>query len=744
MYADELQRLKAENELLRQEVRDAREAANITANAVVQQFEETERILTRLQDIGAQQRAVLDAASQVVVVAADKAGVIQLFNTGAEKLLGYRASEIIGRATPRLFHDDAELQAHAKALERHAGRPLTPLDVFFVYARAARADVREFTLVRKDGSRFAVDESITAMRGPSGETTGFLCVALDLTVHKRAQGEIRAAMEATAAANATKSSFLANMSHELRTPLNAIIGYSEMLAEEAEEEGLEHFTEDLQKIRSAGQHLLGLISDILDISKIESGKIDLFIESVVISDLVAEVERLVEPLVVKNANTFTVDCPSVVGSMRGDALRLRQVLFNLLSNACKFTRDGQLTLKVWGESVSSGESVCFCVSDTGIGMTPEQVSKLFHPFVQADASTSRKFGGTGLGLAICKQLTELMGGQIEVHSEPGRGTSFTVRVPRITVALRPAEKPGSPAASLGPLGAASTVVERPVADDAFESDAPQGGSRPLGTVLIIDDDHTSRELVGRHLERSGYRVLRASTGDQGISMARSEHPDVVTLDVLMPDKDGWTVLSELKADRATAHIPVVMLTILDERNAGYALKASDYLLKPVDRNKLLEVIARQRIDDSGPRSALVVDDDDALRSLMAHTLEKAGFVVRQASNGREALERVAEVTPGVILLDLRMPVMDGFTFLEHFRSRPEHHAVPVIVVSATDPSESERRFLSENVEKLVQKGSLTQADLLEEVLKLVGLAISSRERRMGTTGGFAPRSTRAG
>jgi hypothetical protein len=714
----ELARLLEENELLRQEVRVAREAANLTANVVVQQFEETERVLGRLSQISAEQRAVLDAASQVAVIAADREGTIRLFNTGAERMLGHRASEMIGKATPADYRVAAELAERARTLEAEAGRALAPLDVFLVYAATGRHEAREWTFVRKDGVRVPVDESVTPLRDASGELTGFLCVALDLTVHKRAEQEIRSAMEATEAANRTKSAFLANMSHELRTPLNAIIGYSEMLTEEAEDDGLDHFASDLKKIRDAGQHLLGLINDVLDISKIESGKIELFLEDVVVADLVGEVERMVAPLVEKNGNVIEVACPADVGTMRVDALRLRQILFNLLSNATKFTEHGKVTLRVAAEPGIEGDLVCFHVGDTGIGMTVTQMSRLFQPFVQADPSTTRKYGGTGLGLAISRQFAELMGGAVDVTSQVGRGTTFTVRLPRAVE--RKAAAPAPPRRAPDPVTLAGTSVRAPL-------DAPV--DEPSGSVLVVDDDGAVRELLAHHLERAGYRVMAAATGDEGLALARAERPDVITLDVLMPGKDGWTVLSELKSSPATVDIPVVMITILDQRNAGFALGAADYLVKPVDRSRLLRVLERHTAQGGAPRSALVVDDDAGLRSLLVGSLCREGYRVREASDGAEALARVAEEVPSVILLDLMMPVMDGFAFLEHLRAKQEWRAVPVVVVTAMELSEKDRLFLNGYVEKVVAKGSYRPHELLGEVERLVGIGMAWRQRK---------------
>jgi PAS domain S-box-containing protein len=360
--------------------------------------------------------------------------------------------------------------------------------------------------------------------------------------------------EAAQAANQAKSAFLASMSHELRTPLNAIIGYSEMLAEEAPED----LAPDLEKIQAAGRHLLELINSILDISKIEAGKMELYLETFPVAKMASDITAIIEPLAKKSGNRLCLELEDDLGTMRADLTKVRQTLFNLLSNACKFTRDGQITLAV----ARRGSGLEFRVSDSGIGMTPEQMGRLFQAFTQADASTSARFGGTGLGLAISQRFCQMMGGSIRVESEAGAGTTFFVSLP-IAVPSRPAN--ASP-----PL-----------------PDTDSG--RP---ILVIDDDPNVHDLIRRSLAKSGFPVMTAVSGAEGIQAARRERPQVITLDAMMPEMDGWAVLRELKAHPETAHIPVIMLTIVDDRNLGFSLGASGYLTKPIDRDRLDEMIRR--------------------------------------------------------------------------------------------------------------------------------------------------------
>jgi GAF domain-containing protein/CheY-like chemotaxis protein len=493
-----------------------------------------------------------------------------------------------------------------------------------------------------------------------------------------------------------KSEFLANMSHELRTPLNAIIGYSEMLQEDAADLGAEQFTDDLKKINAAGKHLLELINAVLDLSKIEAGKMELYLESFDVAALVRDIAAVIQPLAAKNANRLDVRCPEDIGTMRADLTKVRQALFNLLSNACKFTERGTVVLTVAREASDGQDWLGFGVSDTGIGMTPEQLARLFEAFSQADAATTRKYGGTGLGLALSRRLCRMMGGDVTVESEAGRGSTFSVRLPAQVV--EPAEQRPVPAA----------VAER---------------SEPVaGTVLVIDDEPAVRDIMQRFLTREGFRVVTAAGGEEGLRRARELRPDAITLDVMMPGMDGWAVLSALKADRTVADIPVVMLTIVDDKNLGYALGAADYLTKPIDRERLVAVLGKYRRD----LPVLVVDDDAEVRRLLRRMLEPAGYAVVEAENGRAALERLREIPPSVILLDLMMPEMDGFEFVAELRRHEAWRGVPIVVITAKDLTREDNERLNGYVQKILQKGAHGRDELLAEVRELVATGVARR------------------
>ena len=515
--------------------------------------------------------------------------------------------------------------------------------------------------------------------------------------------QLRASQEQALAATQAKSQFLANMSHELRTPLNAIIGYSEMLEEEAADSGNEAVIPDLKKINGAGKHLLALINDILDLSKIEAGKMELYLETFDMKTMLEDVVATTRLLVQKKNNSLEVRLAPNLGSMRSDLTKVRQALFNLLSNASKFTERGVITL----EASREGEFVILQVRDTGIGMTPEQLGRLFQAFSQADASTVRKYGGTGLGLAITRHFCRMMGGDVTVASVPGQGSAFTIRLP---IEAREA--------------AQETEKKSPAAGDQLPKER--------NTVLVVDDDPSARELLQRFLNKEGFHVECAANGMEALAAAKRVQPAVITLDVMMPGMDGWAVLSKLKEDRSTADIPVVMLTIVDDKHFGHALGATEYLTKPVDRERLMEVIHKVR-QPAVPGQALVVDDDPSAREMLTRTLERLGWGTATARDGREGLDAVAARVPDLILLDLMMPRMDGFEFVSALRKQPLWRAIPIIVITAKSLTHEDRLMLQGHVQKVIQKGDISHEELLAELRDIV-LECAQRTRETAASG----------
>ena len=523
----------------------------------------------------------------------------------------------------------------------------------------------------------------------------------ELEKHEKTRREVneqlRESQQQALAATQAKSQFLANMSHELRTPLNAIIGYSEMLEEEAQDNGQEQFVADLEKIHGAGKHLLALINDILDLSKIEAGKMELYLETFDLKTMLDDVVATTRLLVQKKSNTLAVHIPPGLGTMRADLTKVRQALFNLLSNASKFTERGTITLTATRETNSDREWIVLQVKDTGIGMTREQLGRMFQAFSQADASTVRKYGGTGLGLAITRHFCRMMGGDVTVASEPGVGSTFTLRLP--------------------------AEVRDPARESDSQSPTVDQLQKEDNTVLVVDDDAAARELLKRFLNKEGFHVECAANGPEAIKAAKNIRPKAITLDVMMPGMDGWAVLTKLKEDPLVADIPVIMLTIVDDKHFGHALGATEYLTKPVDRDRL-SALVHKLIQPNSPGKLLIVDDDPEAREMLKRTLEHQDWVVSTAEDGRAGLEAIAANTPDLILLDLMMPRMDGFEFVSELRKNQDWRAIPIIVITAKTLTKEDHVLLQGHVQKVLQKGDFSLDALLAELREIVRECVS--------------------
>ncbi len=644
------------------------------------------RIEEDVRNSEARNKAILQTSLDCVVIIDGESRILE-WNPAAERTFGYRRDEIMGKPLPEAIIPEGLREAHRSGMARFLETGEGP-----VIGRRI-----EITGMRSDGSEFPVELAVNRI-----DLTGailFTATLRDITDRKQVQEELQQAKDAAEAASHAKSNFLANMSHELRTPLNAILGYSEMLLEEAADVENAALSKDLTRINSAGKHLLALIGDILDLSKIDAGKMDLYPETFSVETLVRDVASTVESLVQRNGNNLQMEVEPKLGSMFADMTKVRQNLFNLLSNAAKFTTAGTITLK----ASANGDELEFAVSDTGMGIPQDRMDLLFQPFMQVDKSTTRDFGGTGLGLAITHKFCEMMGGNIYVESELGKGSTFTMRLPRNFTPRQEASHP---------------QPEEPEATPAL---APTAAGN-CNLVLVIDDDAAARDLIQRNLTRSGLQAVLASSGEEGLRIARDLHPTVITLDVLMPGMDGWAVLQELKSDPALRDIPVVMATMVADKSLGYSLGVSDYLMKPITRERLQFTLAKYKCDPP-PCTVLLVEDDTDSRDLLEVMLKREGWSVVLAGDGLEALAKMEQQIPTVILLDLMMPNMDGFEFTVHLSKREEWRKIPVLVVTAKNLTAEERARLNGHVERILYKNVLNIDELLAEVRSLVAACL---------------------
>jgi PAS domain S-box-containing protein len=542
-------------------------------------------------------------------------------------------------------------------------------------------------LLRKSGERVPV--RLSGLLIKKNQQNLIWSSVEDITEQKRAEETLQQARIAAEEASLAKSQFMANMSHELRTPLNAIIGYSEILQDELGDTQPE-LLPDVERVLFAGTHLLGLISDILDIAKIQSGRMELHYEDFSVAELIWAITANLQPLFKERNNYLILRTADAPATMCADVNKVRQILLNMINNANKFSENSKVTLRIWQHHINNAQWVSFQVQDHGIGMDARQLNRLFTPFTQADGSMTRRYGGTGLGLAIAHSFVEMMHGTITVYSELGKGSLFTVTLP-----LQATTHPTLP---------------------KFISPEQLNKNQ---LILVIDDDPATRELLAGCLKKLGYQVALASSGEQGLILARHLKPRVITLDIMMPDLDGWGVLSRLKADAELNDIPVIILSIVEDRNQGYNLGASEYLTKPVNRDQLQQVLKKYQLEQQ--LYVMVIEDDNATRDMLVQMLERAGWHVNLARNGREALRELSQLQnlPDLILLDLMMPEMDGFEFTQHLRNNPQWRSIPLVVLTAKDLTIEDRAQLHGQVEMIFQKGSYSREQLLARIHNLM-------------------------
>lgn len=661
--------------------------------------------LDALATVDARPRMILDNLNDGILLATEQ-GCILSANAGAVKILGAEnSSSLVGKSLHEFIGNDWSLSPEIGNVTKVGYRSnLAPFTLeYTVRPIVLDGEACIVTVIRDTTQQRITQDELAKHREK-----------LEELVRQRTEDLARARDQAVEASRA-KSAFLANMSHELRTPLNAVIGYSEMIAEDARINGHTRYLEDARRICTSGQHLLQLINDVLDLSKIESGKMELHLEKFDLRTVLNEVALQIRPMIDKNQNRLELILDSNLSIMEADLTKIRQIVSNLLSNSAKFTEAGTITLRAQCIQHYGLDWVLLSVTDTGIGMTEQQMKHLFVEFTQGDSSTTRKYGGTGLGLAITRRFCEMMGGQIQVSSSQSKGSTFTVQLP---------------SAVIGPKIDPRQIRFSPDPDGHYKR------RQKISRVLVIDDDPFARDLLERFLTREGFFADVATDGKTGLVLAREHKPDVIVLDVKMPDMDGWSVLSKLKSEASLANIPVVMLTMSDNQELSLALGAADFLPKPIERQRLLDVLLRhvRGHSDSRPRShVLIVEDDPVNRDLLRNLLQREELTVSTANNGREALLIMQTKLPDIIFLDLLMPVMDGFQFLAEMQRNPAWIGIPVVTLTAVDLSKEQKDQLHGQVEVLLDKRELNPIELLQKLREVVVHFVRSPVTQSQTT-----------
>jgi PAS domain S-box-containing protein len=794
---------------------------------------------------GALQSAIFNSAN-FSSIATDAEGVIQIFNVGAERMLGYTAAEVINTITPADISDPHEVVARATSLSLEFDMPIAPgFEALVFKASRGIEDIYELTYIRKDGSRFPAVVSVTALRDAENSIIGYLLIGTDNTARKQVeeermkldqrlrdqhfytrsliesnidalmttdprgiitdvnkqtealtgrtrdeligapfktcftdpdraeagikrvlvegkvtnyeltacardgtltvvsynastfhdrdrslQGVFASARDMTelkqfehtlqqtnaelAEASRMKSEFLANMSHELRTPLNAIIGFSELLKDGLIGDLTKEQCGFISDIFSSGTHLLSLINDILDLSKVEAGKMELDLEPVPIASLFANSLSIIREKAAERHIHLELQAGTELGDIRVDVRKVKQILYNLLSNAVKFSNDrGNVVLDVTkvprsevGELPGEWAGRCFAtfdgafdtflrirVSDTGIGISEAGLQGLFQPFTQIDSGLARKYEGTGLGLAMVKLLTELHGGTVAVESAEGQGSKFTVWLP-----LRAAD--GSP-----PPARIAEIVDLDPAS-------------VLRTALVVEDDYKSAELIRVQLEAEGFTVLHAASAEDGLIMARKQPLSLITLDIMLPNMDGWEFLARIKQTPELRRIPVVIVSIVADASKGFSLGAAAVMQKPISRQELFESLAdigMTPVSGDAPLRILIVDDDRPAVELTAEGVDLLASTVLRAYGGREAIQTARRELPDVIVLDLMMPDVSGFDVVAALQEQPDTARIPVLIVTARQVDAADRSRLNGYVAAIMEKGDFGPGQLRDEV-----------------------------
>ena len=632
----------------------------------------------------------------------DKKGCVIAWNRAIEEMTGIKAEEILGKG-------DYEYALPFYGIRRPIliDLVLIPREEFEEknYAqiqRSGEALIGEtYTPNLKAGARYLYAKA-TPLHDGEGNVIGAIETIRDITDRKKSEEELQQAKEIADSANQAKSAFLANMSHELRTPLNAIIGFTRIVRRKSEGILADKQVENLDKVLISSDHLLSLINTVLDIAKIEAGRMDVMAANFRIGALIdlcfTTTQSLIRPSV--QFEKFVHEDLSTIFS---DQDKIRQIVLNLLSNAAKFTHEGKITL----DAKPLGEELHISVSDTGIGISEEALTRIFKEFQQADSSTTRQYGGTGLGLSISRKLAQLLGGDITVKSKLGMGSVFTLIVPknyqnRTQNLTLPQERDSQPTTKI------------------VEADLPQGNNGKRKLVLVIDDDPDAVYLLKENLQEDEYEIRGASNGEDGLKIARDYQPSVIFLDVVMPGINGWQVLHSLKADPLTAHIPVIFLTVLDNKPLGFELGAADYLIKPLNPKDVEGALLRLTGKPANKKIDIqIIDDDPDIVEILEQSLPDSEFIIRSALNAQKGLEMIRQSPPDVLLLDILMPEMDGFSVIEKLKQDENFKSLPVIVISAKDFTQDENKYLNESLIKVMRKQGLVGEELRSEIHNLL-------------------------
>jgi PAS domain S-box-containing protein len=649
-----------------------RYSADLTARArgLEREISERQRVEAALRDSEEKYRHIINAAAEAII-SLDERGLVCEFNPAAEEMFGFTKAELLGHPLTPIMPPHLR-DRHTAGITRYFATGQRQLP------RWQNIELPGYT---RDGREFLLEVSFSLFE--AGDTKFLTGVLRDITERKRVEDALRQARATAEAATQAKSAFLANMSHELRTPMNAIIGFTRLVMRRAQDVLPPRQYENLEKILLSAEHLLTLINGILDISKIEAGRMEVHPVRFPPGDLIEGCLHTVEPMVQNERVGLRTAIAPALPSLYTDQDKVKQILMNLLSNAVKFTAEGTITVTAQHHA----GVLTVAVTDTGIGIPAEALTRIFDDFQQVDSSTTRQYGGTGLGLAISRRLAQLLGGDITVHSTVGVGSTFTLTLPVCYGAAHPV-----------PPGASISAPQEPGSPPA-----------PDKIILAIDNDPDVLYLLRENLTEAGYQVIGAMTGEEGLRQARALRPFAITLDILMPQKDGWQMLHALKADPATRDIPIIVLSIVDNKALGYQLGAFDYLCKPFDREAILAALTRI------PRQRgrlLVVDDEAHVVDLVRQLLEGEPYEVLAATDGQEALQVIAQQRPDIVLLDLLMPRLDGFAVIEQLRQEPRYRQLPIIVFTAKTLTAAEAARLAQSVRTVLQKGGLDRDRLL--------------------------------